>query len=318
MAGTVVLLLGVALMGAGCFSSHHGAVPPPGGASAPTSQGATAPTRPSSPSSGASTFAPPAATSGRPYWLLEEFSVEPLLRAGLSSALLQAYFNNPRTFLIVKLGSATTDPLLPDATYVMSFASYRQLQGAFASGSIPSNIKYILYDNERWAATPASEQARPITYAADAEQLAHSHRLGLIFTPAANLSMVLSASYTNTTKYTGYLNLSIAAQGARVSDVFEIQAQQDEGLTDFNSFVSGAVGQARAANPNALILAGLTSKAPAQTVTPQLLLDDYRSTRSEVSGFWLNIPGGTPKGPQNPQVAVAFLEALAPQLGYSG
>jgi hypothetical protein len=254
----------------------------------------------------------------KPYWLLEDFDVRTLVGAGLSTALLQEYFDNPRTFVIVKLGNATSDAQLPHATYVMSFANFVQFRNAASSGSIPSNVKYILYDNERWPATPQAEQDQPITYAAEAEQVAHQHGLGLIFTPAANLSMVLNAAYSNATKYSGYLNLSIPSQGARVSDVFEIQAQQDEGFPDFGHFVAASAAQARAANPRALLLVGITTKAPAQDVTPQLLLQDYAATRSEVSGYWLNIPGGQGKGPQSPQVAVAFLQMLAPQLGYSG
>ena len=36
-----------------------------------------------------------------------------LLRAGLSVTLLQDYFNSARTFLIEKLGTTTSVPLLP-------------------------------------------------------------------------------------------------------------------------------------------------------------------------------------------------------------
>ncbi len=145
--------------------------------------------------------------------------------------------------------------------------------------------------------------------------MAHQHGLGLIFTPAANLSMVLSPSYSNATKYDGYTSLGIASQAAPHTDVLEIQAQQDEGTSGFNSFVSSAVSQAQAANPQALIMVGLTTAAPHQVVTPQILLNDYNATRPLVSGYWLNIPGGQ-GGPRDPQVAVAFLQALAPQLGY--
>ncbi len=239
-----------------------------------------------------------------------------LLRAGLSVTLLQDYFNSARTFLIEKLGTTTSVPLLPDATHVMTFANYRQLQAALASGAVPPNVRYILYDNEHWAATPAAEQVRPITYAAAAEQVAHQHGRGLIFTPAANLSTVLSSSYDNNTKYTGYLDLSLAAEGARVSDVFEIQAQQDEGLSGFTSFVAGAVDQALDRQPESADPAGTHHQCAGPVGHPEAPTHDYAATRSQVSGYWLNIPGGTPHRPRSPQVAVEFLEALAPQLGY--
>ena len=198
----------------------------------------------------------------------------------------------------------------------MSFANYQQLARAITTGSIPAYIKLVLYDNERWPATPATQQQQPFAYEAEAEALAHQHGLGLIFTPAANLSMVLSSSYTNATKYEGYTSLGIASQAAPHTDVLEIQAQQDEATNGFTSLVSSAVSQAQTANARALVMVGLTTTAPNQVVTPQVLRNDYDETRPLVSGYWLNIPGGRGTGPRDPQVAVAFLQDLAPQLGY--
>ena len=172
---------------------------------------------------------PPAVGNVAPYWLLESFSVSALLQAGLSPVLLQHFFNNTRTFVIVKAADPAKNPSLPNANYVMSFANYQQLARAITTGSIPAYIKLVLYDNERWPATPATQQQQPFAYEAEAEALAHQHGLGLIFTPAANLSMVLSSSYTNATKYEGYTSLGIASQAAPHTDVLEIQAQQDEG-----------------------------------------------------------------------------------------
>ncbi len=254
-------------------------------------------------------------SSSKPYWFLEKFSVSPLLGAGLSQSMLQDYFNNPQTFLIVKAADPSKDPLLPDATYVMSFSNYEQMTDSISSGSIPPYVKLLLYDDEKWAATPVAQQQQPFTYEAEAETLAHQHGLGFVFTPAANLATVLSTAYSSATKYDGYTSLGIASQGAAHADVLEIQSQQDEGTSGFNSFVSSTVSQAEAANPHALVMAGLTTSAPRLAITPQILLDDYAATRPLVSGYWLNIPGGQ-GGPRNPQVAVAFLQALAPQLGY--
>ena len=259
---------------------------------------------------------PAAVASGsKPYWLLEKFSVKALLDAGLSQAMLQDYFDTPRTLLIVTAADLPKDPLLPAATYVMDFHDYQQMADAITSDSIPSYIKLLLYDDEKWPSTPVAQQQQPFTYEAEAEALAHQHGFGLVVTPAANLSTVLSTAYSNTTKYEGYTDLGIASQSAPHADVFEIQAQQDEDTGGFTSFVSSAVHQAQETNPNALVMVGLTTSTPHQAATTQLLLDDYAATRPLVSGYWLNIPGGV-GGPRDPQVAVAFLQALAPQLGY--
>ena len=48
-----------------------------------------------------------------------------LLGAGLSQSMLQAYFNNAETFVIVTPTNLSKDPLLPAATYVMDFHDYQ-------------------------------------------------------------------------------------------------------------------------------------------------------------------------------------------------
>ncbi len=258
---------------------------------------------------------PAALGDTKPYWLLEKFTVSALLGAGLSQTMLEDYFNNPQTLLIIRPSDAGKVQMLPDATYVMTFHDYRQMQNLVSSGAIPNYVKLLLYDNEMWASTPVTQQRQPFTYEAAAETLAHEHGLGLIFTPAANLSLVLSPAYSNATKFDGYTNLGIASQSASHADVLEIQAQQDESNSGFGAFVSSAVNQAETANPRALVMVGLTTAPPHQVVTAQVLLNAYDTTRPFVSGYWLNVPGG-PGGPQSPDVAVAFLQALAVRFGY--
>lgn len=311
----LLVLLTVGLVAAGCSSGGPARSGNPS-RGAPTSTSAVVPTT----NAGSTTSVPvplPAAVGvdTKPYWLIEKFSVQPLLDAGLSQPMLQEYFNNPQTFVIVKSGNAAKDPLLPSATYVMDFHDYRQMLDSLESNSVPDYVRFLLYDDERWASTPVSQQQQPFTYEAQALTLAHSHGLGLIFTPAANLAPILSPNYSNATKYDGYSGLGIASQGAAHADVLEIQGQQDEGSAGFDSFVTAAAQQAQAANPHALVMAGLTTTAPNQVVTPQLLLADFDATRSDVSGYWLNVPGGE-SGPEDPQVAVTFLQQLAPRLGY--
>ena len=297
-------------------SAPNRATTVPSSAPPSTTVPSSAPTTTTFPANAANATLPAAKGNTRPYWLLENFSVQKLLDAGLPLSLLQSYFNNPKTFVIVKAGAPTSNQYLPDATYVMSFANYRKMRQALNFGLVPSNIRYLLFDDEKWPATPATEQAQPFQYESAAESLSHARGLGLIFTPAANLSTVLNPAYTETTKYDGYVSLGIGSNGAKYANVLEIQSQQDEALGGFVSFVTQAAAQAEAANPNVLVLAGLTTNGPGDAITPQLLLNDYNATRDAVSGYWLNIPGGHGKGPRNPQVAVQFLQQLAPQLGY--
>lgn len=259
----------------------------------------------------------PPAAAGDPYWLLESSAVTSLEQAGMTPAQVDSYFNSPRTFLILK--NSDSDVGLTDATLVKSFASYAVMSQAFASGSIPAGVHYILYDNEDWSYTPVDEQEAPITFAQEAETLVHQHGMQLIFTPAINLaSEAAQGGKAAQAKFADFLDQNLAGQAARVSDVFELQAQQAVGLPEFSSFVTTATNQARAANASALILLGLSTNPVGRPVTAQDLLDAYNATRSEVDGYWLNIPGsggghcpscGTPQ----PGVAVQFLQMLTAQ-----
>jgi hypothetical protein len=272
---------------------------------------------------------PPAATSGKPYWLIEDYSITSMETAGLSSALAAQYFNNPQTFLIVRAQASSVDASFPLATKVESFASFAAMQQAVSANQLLPGIKFLLYDNERWSFTPTNEQSAPYTYAAQAQQLAHAHGLSLIFTPAVNLALPAGSPAASSaanaqgaaTKYNDYLSDAEPGQGAKVSDVFEIQAQQLETSPTFASFVQQAVSAAHSANPQALILVGITTSAPGVTVQPAQLMSAYTSVRSDVSGYWINIPGATPQCPTcgnaRPDVGAQFLEQLAPQLGYS-
>jgi hypothetical protein len=312
---SAALALAAGLAGCGGSSNSSAPTTAAGGGGSAVGGGSTTTLAPSSGASGA--LPAVTATGNGPYWLLEDFDVAPLLQAGLSQSMLTGFFNTPRTFLIIKPGKTQYDAMLPAATKVMSFSSYARMQAAINGGQIPSDVHWILYDNESWSATPSNEQHAPINYAQQAETLAHQHGYRMIFTPAADLAPLLSSTYTAANRFTGYLNLDIASQGAKVSDVFEIQAQQEEATSAFASFTSTAVSQAKAANPNALVLLGLTTAAPKSVITGQTMLDAYNATKGEVSGYWINLPGGTQSGPTHPDAAVQFLQMLAPSLGIS-
>jgi hypothetical protein len=289
----------------------------------PTTAPSTAPT-----TTAPSTTAPsaPEAASG-PYWLVEDFTLALLERDGLPAATITSLFNSPRTLLIVRPNGSAPDALVPLATRVESFASFTTMQAAILGSTIEPGVKYVLYDNEDWASTPADEQAAPFTFAARALALAHAHGLQMIFTPAANLSPILNRTYTASNqlgsgrgKFSGYLDLNMAGQGAADSDVVEIQGQQAEDEPGFTSFVGQAAAQARAAAPSHLVLLGITTSIPGTgPVSAATLTGVVAATRSLVDGYWLNVPGVSPQCPDCGQVdagpAVSFLESYAATSG---
>jgi hypothetical protein len=304
--------------------SCGGASPPSANAPRITTPTTTTPTT-TPPSTSAPTTPAPAASG--PYWLIEDFTLALLERNGLPASTITRLFNSPRTLLIVRPHGNAPDSLVPLATKVQSFASFTTMQAAILGSTIEPGVKYVLYDNEDWASTPADEKVAPFTFAARALALAHAHGLQMIFTPAANLSPILNRTYTASNqlgsgrgKFSGYLDLNMAGQGATDSDVVEIQGQQAEDEPGFTSFVSQAAAQARAAAPSHLVLLGITTSIPGRgPVSATTLTGVVAATRSLVDGYWLNIPGQSPQCPDCGQVdagpAVSFLESYAATLG---
>ncbi len=290
--------------GCGGSPSRHSALPTTTKAPSP----ATAPIT-------AKGTTPAAAPASKPAWIIADWAVAQLQHAALSPQLVNYFFNNASTYLIVHPGEKRVDAQLPDATRVQRFTSFVDMQKAFADGTILPGIKAIMYDNEAWSFTPANEKDQPIAYATQAEALAHAHGMEAIFTPAANLATL----HASGSKYSDYLSQGLAGQGARVADVFDIQSQQAEATSEFLPFVTQAVSQARAANSHAVIMTGIGPNPGGRTVTASDIMAAYQSTRAEVAGYWLNLPAGNPQCPQcgkaQPQVAVSFLQSLAQTLG---
>jgi hypothetical protein len=298
-----------------------------GGGASPPSANAPTTTTPSTPTPSSSAPATPSPAASGPYWLIEDFTLASLERSGLSASTITRLFNSPRTLLIVRPHGGVPDALVPLATKVESFTSFATMRAAILDQTTEPGIKYVLYDNEAWAATPADEKAAPFTFAARALALAHAHGLQMIFTPAANLSPILNRTYTISNqlgsgrgKFSGYLDLNMAGQGAATSDVVEIQGQQAEDEPGFTAFVSQAAAQARAAAPGHLVLLGITTSIPGSgPVSPATLTGVVAATRSIVDGYWLNIPGQSSQCPNCGQVdagpAVSFLESYAAASG---
>ena len=118
--------------------------------------------------------------------------------------------------------------------------------------------KAVLYDNEAWSFTPDFEQRAPGSYMAMAAELTHSHHLLFMASPGLSLTSVLRSGVTR--RATAYLELGLAAQAAKVADVVDIQAQSLERSNGaYVDFVKEAAAQARRANPNVTVLAGVSS-----------------------------------------------------------
>jgi len=206
--------------------------------------------------------------------------------------------------------------LLPGvaAEPVLAFPSVSGLTDAVRQDQIPAGTYGLLYDPEAWASTPAAEQRDPVAAATQAARITHARGLRFIVAPALNLTTVLAPG-SSPPRWERFLALNLLASLAKTADAIELQAQSLERDTGtYQAFVRQAASQARSANSQITLLAGLSSNPPGAPVTSQHLLDAVTATSALVDGYWLNIPGSGPLCPtcnaRQPTVAMQLLQGL--------
>ncbi len=197
---------------------------------------------------------------------------------------------------------------------VVTFSSVGDLDQAVSGGQLPPGTRAVLYDPEAWSFTPLAEQLNPAEAARRARDIAHAHGLALIVSPALNLTTV-HPDPAGGPRWRQFLRLGLAGAVARTSDVIELQAQSLERDTQtYATFVREAAAEARAANPQVAVLAGLSTNPPGAEVTSEQLTAAIQATRGIVDGYWLNIPGRGPRCPTcnspRPDVGRAALRAV--------
>lgn len=229
-----------------------------------------------------------------------------------SGPVAQSIGSDSHTFLIVG-NRMDLVPVDSRAVLVATFTSYEALNFALTHGRISPRIKAVLYDNENWSLTPKYEQQNLAKYEVLAEEAAHARGLMLISTPAVNLVTELDPGPGTT--FSKYLQLGIAATAARYSDVIDLQAQGSQlDPSKYIQFVAAATAQARAANPNVVVLAGLSTNPRGAPIPLSNLVQIVDQTRSTLDGYWLNIPVPGPSCPYcdqpQPGLAVQLLEMV--------
>lgn len=236
---------------------------------------------------------PVASTQTSQDWLVGQGMLDKLNQAQPATAAW--FYNTPSAY---DLSAAPTGYATTNVVDFTSYAAFQQHVRSLHTGT------WVQYDNEAWAATPLVEQQKPVTYMRAFAQLAHRHGLKVIEAPARDLMSVPGAVCTQRSGETidaAYLRCGIPA-AARYADIFDVQAQADQGsLTAYTSLVAAAAQQFRRFNSSAPILAGLSTDRGASATT---LYNCWAATHASVQGFWLNTQ--TASIP----VAVAALDAI--------
>ncbi len=248
------------------------------------------------------------------HWIIASGGLARIEATPHPPGLLRQAFDNDRTWLIVG----------PNPSRFLNTWRCRRVRG-FRSYSVmekslgrPSGIWGVLYDPESWPYTPMAERLAVPRYAALAASLAHSRGLQLIVTPATDLvHSILPQNHRRTfgDAVRELVRLKLAKQTAPAADVYEIQSQGAEPHKKFFVwYVTQEARQVRAANPRAIILAGLSTNPHGLRVTAREVYEEVLATRRLVQGYWLNVPSGgrgcPTCGEAQPQVAVGLLRKL--------
>jgi hypothetical protein len=161
-----------------------------------------------------------------------------------------------------------------------SWASYAEFRDDLRRNLVSADLRDAMYDPEKWDATPVNEQRHPVTYARKFSLLARAHGYEVVVTPHPNLVDVKGAacgSEPGESEEHGYVRCGIAARIAPYADVYETKAQAlEDRPTEYRAFVEATAAQARTANPNVVVLSGL-STAPGYPATARMLYTARRA-----------------------------------------
>jgi hypothetical protein len=172
------------------------------------------------------------------------------------------------------------------------FTSYAAFAAEIASGRLPRSDHAVLYDIEKWRATPLIEQQNPRAYMLMFSKLARAHGLLPILAPGRDLMLVRGASCqkrANENLSEAYVRCDLAGADAHAAALV-VQAQVNQSdVRAFHSFLVQAVRQARAGNPGVAVLAQLATAPLGRPASLAQLVAAARSVNGLVQGFSLNI-----------------------------
>jgi hypothetical protein len=242
---------------------------------------------------GAMASAKPSEPAAAPvHWAMASSSLHNISSADAGQAVHS--LDNPNT-IVQSLSPLSVSPVPSgwDGTSTALWRSYARFAADVDAGAVPSYVKVAHYDNEAWPQTPEAEQRRPAYYERRFCALAHGEGLLCYLGPGKDLCNVLPQPRGDNNAQC-YIDLNLAGKAARYADVIDIQAQTLEpaGARAYASFLRRTAAQARAANPDVLVLGNLSpSPGDAQLSTRRLYACAHAALRY-VSGFYTTVNAG--------------------------
>lgn len=172
------------------------------------------------------------------------------------------------------------------------YTSYAAFAADIAAGRLPGSYHAVLYDIEKWGATPFAEQQNPKAYMVRFSELARAHGLLPILAPARDLALVPGGSCEKRTGENlneAYIRCGLAGADAHAAAlVVQSQVNQND-VSAFRRFLAQAVRQARAGNPGVAVLAQLATAPLGREASLAELVTAARSVGGLVQGFSLNV-----------------------------
>ncbi len=227
-----------------------------------------------------------------PYWILTGPNIAKLEAADAS--LAAHHFDTRRTYTLGN-EDGIQNQVLPGyaSTPTLKYESYARFYADVRNRRIDPSIRAVMYDPEAWPLTPYEEKRDPKRYMRQFAALAHRHGYFVINGPSRDLMTVRFAycgKRPGETLSRAYLRCRIAGEGARYADAFAVQAQVLERHPDqYRWFVSEARAQAKAANPDVVVLSNLATSPPNYVATPEMLWNAHEAVDDLVAGHMITI-----------------------------
>jgi hypothetical protein len=245
---------------------------------------------------GISASASAAGATPAPYWLTSSYGPVQLHQDGVPTTWQS-------TWAIMNSGACNKLPA--GAVPAYWFGDYNTFANAVSDGEIagtkatPNGCKFaykaVVVDYENWSQTPFIQRQQWKTYVEKAYTLAHSNGLTVI----QAMTHGVPEDSGCPSGWTGYFSCDAPGYEARYADAVDIQAQQEEADLDgqpgsFNYEVNTGAAQAKAANHDVLVLAGLRSSAQAgdgscTQISATTLITDWNAVSAKANGAWLNV-----------------------------
>lgn len=215
------------------------------------------------------------------------------LRAALAQDKhLGGTFADRQTYVIGEDRPAVVPGLSGTVEDTAIYTSYAAFAADIAAGRLPRPYHAVLYDIEKWGATPFAEQQNPKAYMVRFSELARAHGLLPILAPARDLALVPGGSCEKRSGENlneAYLRCGLAGADAHAAAlVVQSQVNQND-VPAFRGFLTQAVKQARAGNPQVAVLAQLATAPLGREASLAELVAAARSVKGLVQGFSLNV-----------------------------